>query len=131
MVFDGTCEAAFKFYQKCLGGEIVMMRPFGDSPGCEEMPPASRDKIMHARLVVDDQVLMASDNHPAQPYDGVKGCSMTLNVDTPADAERIFNALVKDGTVTMPLEKTFWAASFGMLVDQFGVPWMVNCENAD
>ena len=130
LTFNGTCEAAFKFYQQCLGGEIVMMMPFGETPGCEQMPAASRDKIMHARLVFDDQVLMASDNHPDHPYDGIKGCSLSLNVATAAEAERVFNALSKNGTVQMPLEPTFWAERFGMFVDQFGVPWMVNCEKS-
>lgn len=128
LTFNGTCEAAFKFYAQCLDGEIAMMMPFGETPGCESMPPESRDKIMHARLVMGDQVLMASDNHPDYPYDGIKGCSISLNVDSVADAERIFNALAKDGSVQMPLDKTFWAERFGMLADQFGVSWMVNCE---
>ena len=128
LVFNGTCEAAFKFYAQALGAKIAMMMPFGDTPGCEGMPAASRNQIMHARLELGDQALMASDNHPDHPYDGVKGCSVSLNVDSVADAERIFNALATNGTVQMPLDQTFWAVRFGMLVDQFGVPWMVNCE---
>jgi len=73
-------------------------------------------------------VLMGSDNHPAQPYEGVKGCSVSLSVDSIKEAERIFAALSDGGQVTMPLAQTFWAVRFGMLVDRFGVPWMINCE---
>lgn len=68
------------------------------------------------------------DNHPAYPYEGIKGCSISLNVDSKAEAERLFNALAEGGSVQMPLGPTFWAASFGMFTDRFGVAWMVNCE---
>jgi len=128
LTFDGQCEAAFTFYAQCLGGEIVAMSRFGETPGCGDVPSDFHDKIMHARLVAGDQLLMGSDCIPDQPYEGVKGCSVALNVDATAEAERIFDALAESGTVQMPLEPAFWAARFGMLVDQFGVPWMVNCE---
>jgi len=128
--FDGQCEAAFRFYQNCLGGEIVAMVPFGETPACEHVPAELRDKIMHARLVVGDQVLMGSDATPVCPYDGVKGASVALNVKTPEAAERLFNALAENGTVQMPIQETFWAARFGSFVDQFGVPWLINCEKA-
>ena len=128
--FDGNCEAAFKFYAQCLGGKIEGMQSFGDTPVCEHVPADHRHKIMHARLVVGDQVLMGSDSLPEHPYEGVKGFHVAIGVKDPAEAERIFQALSANGTVQMPLQKTFWAASFGMVVDRFGVPWMVNCELA-
>jgi PhnB protein len=128
--FDGQCEAAFKFYAEALGGQIVAMMPFGDTPACEHMPPAERHKIMHARLVVGDQVLMGSDCTSMHPYEGVKGASVALNVEKPADAERIFAALSSSGQVEMPIQETFWAQRFGMVKDQYGVPWLVNCEKA-
>jgi PhnB protein len=128
LTFDGQCEAAFKFYAQCLGGTLEAMFTFGDTPAAGDVPEGLRDKIMHARLVVGDQVLMASDNHPECPYEGIKGCSVSLNVDNIAEAERIFSALGEQGRVEMPLQQTFWAARFGMLVDRFGVPWMINCE---
>jgi len=131
LIFKDTCEAAFKFYAQSLRGEIVMMMPFGDTPGCESMPADSRGKIMHARLAIGDQVLMGSDNHPDHPYDGIKGCSVSINVDAPAEAERIFKALAEGGEVQMPLQETFWAIRFGMLTDQYGVPWMVNCARPE
>ena len=127
--FDGNCEAAFKFYQQCLGGEIVAMMPFGETPACEHVPADQRDKIMHARLIIGEAALMGSDCcGPEHPYEGVKGCSVAIQVDDPARAEEIFNGLAEQGSVTMPLQETFWAARFGMLTDQFGVPWMINCE---
>jgi PhnB protein len=86
-------------------------------------------EIMHARLVVGDKVLMGSDAPPSCSED-MKGFSVTLGITDPAEAERIFHALAKDGTVRMPIQETFWAARFGMLVDQFGTPWMINCELA-
>jgi PhnB protein len=78
---------------------------------------------------VDNQVLMGSDAPPGR-YEAPKGISVSLNVKTPADAERIFNALSENGKVQMPLQQTFWAQRFGMTVDRFGIPWMVNCEQA-
>ena len=82
---------------------------------------------MHARLVVGDKVLMGSDA-PPEHYEGPKGFSVSLTINDLADAERIFHALAENGTVRMPLQETFWAVRFGMLVDRFGIPWMVNCE---
>ena len=129
LFFNGKCESAFKFYEQCLGGKIEMMMTHGDSPMAQQVPSDWRNKIIHARLIVGDKVLMGSDV-PPEHYEEMKGFSVSLSVDDPADAERIFNALTANGTVRMPLQKTFWAARFGMLVDQFGVPWMVNCEQA-
>ena len=128
LIFDGQCEAAFKFYEQCLRGKLEAMLPFEGAPGCEQMPPEMNDKIMHARLVVGDFALMGSDNNPQFPYEGIKGSSVALGLDNAAEAERIFNALAEGGTVQMPLQQTFWAFRFGMATDRFGVPWMINCE---
>jgi PhnB protein len=128
LIFDGKAEAAFKFYEQCLRGKITTLMRFGEAPGCENMPTETRDSLIHVRLEIGDQVLMASDCPPDRPYEGIKGCSVSIAVDSIAEGERIFNALKEGGTVQMPYEKTFWAARFGMLVDQFGVPWMINCE---
>ncbi len=125
--FDGKCETAFKFYEKVLGGKVVMMMKYGESPMAAQTSPESRDKIMHARLAVGDKLLMGSDA-PAQMYEPMKGIQVTLSVDQPAEADRIFSALAENGSVRMPIQETFWAQRFGMLVDQFGTPWMINCE---
>lgn len=128
LAFDGQCETAFKFYERCLGGKIVAMIPFGDTPAADHVPGEHRDRIMHARLIAGSQVLMGGDAHAGHPFEGIKGCSVAVQVDTPEEAERLFKALSENATITMPLGETFWAARFGMLTDQFGVPWMVNCE---
>lgn len=126
LVFDGTCEEAFTFYAQCLGGTLAPLNRFGDTPGCEDMPASHRDRIMHARLEIDGQVLMGSDNPPAHPHEGVKGCSIAVAVDDAGQAERLFARLSEGGAVTMPMQETFWAQRFGMCTDRFGVPWMVN-----
>ena len=130
LAFDGKCEAAFKFYERCLGGKIVAMIPYSGMPSSEHVPPEHRDRIMHARLMLGNQVLMGGDAHPGQPFEGVKGCSVAIQVDTPDEAERLFKALGEKATIVMPLQQTSWAVRFGMLTDQFGVPWMINCEKA-
>ena len=95
LTFNGNCEEAFNFYAKCLRGELALLQRFGDTPGCEDMPASHRDKIMHVRLQLGDQVLMASDNHPDHPFEGIKGCSIALSVDQPDEADRIFNELAQ------------------------------------
>jgi PhnB protein len=127
LLFNGQCEAAFKFYERCLGGKLEMMLRHGESPMAQQLPPEWRDRIMHARLVVGDKVLMGSDA-PPDHYEEPRGFSVSIGIDDPGKAERIFQAMAEKGTVRMPLQQTFWALRFGMLVDQFGIPWMVNCE---
>lgn len=127
LMFNGTCEAAFKFYAEALGGKIVAMLPHEGSPMEQQVPPEWRKKIMHARLIFGDEVLMGSDCPPDR-YEPMKGFSVTLGVDDPAEAERIFDALSPGATIGMPIQETFWARRFGMLVDRFGTPWMINCE---
>ena len=129
LTFDGRCEAAFKFYEKVLSGKIEAMMTYGSSAMAEQTKPEWRNKIMHARLSVGDQILMASDAPPDR-YEAMKGITVTIGIDDPHEAERIFKALSEKATVQMPIQETFWAARFGMLVDQFGTQWMVNCEKA-
>jgi PhnB protein len=129
LLFNGQCEPAFNFYEKVLGGKIEALLPHEGTPAAEHVPPEWRKKILHARLNLGDQVLMGSDAPPDR-YEAMKGFSVTINVNDPREAERIFHALAENGTVRMPIEKTFWAERFGMLVDQFGTPWMINCEQA-
>ena len=129
LTFNGQCEAAFKFYEQCLGGNIQTMMTWGDSPMADQVPSEWRDKIIHATLIVGETTLMGGDAPPDR-YEEPRGFSVTININDPADAERIFRALSEDGTVTMPLQQTFWAAGFGMCVDRFGIPWMVNCGRA-
>jgi PhnB protein len=130
LFFNGQCEAAFKFYEKCLGGKIDAMLTHAGTPAEAQVPANWRDKIMHARLIVGDEVLMGSDA-PPEHFQQPQGFSVALGVDDPAEAERIFNALADKGTVRMPIQQTFWAVRFGMLVDRFGIPWMINCEKSE
>jgi PhnB protein len=127
--FNGQCEEAFKFYERCFGGKIEMMLTHADSPMADQVPAEWRNSIMHARLAVGGQVLMGSDM-PPQHYKELQGISVSLGIDDPAEAERIFHALEEKGKVRMPLQQTFWAFRFGMVVDRYGIPWMINCEKA-
>lgn len=127
LTFDGRCEEAFKFYEQALGAKILMMIPNEGSPAAEHVTAEWRNKILHARLQLGESILMGSDS-PPERYTEPKGFSVTLSVHSAADAERIFQALAKDGTIRMPIQETFWAVRFGMVTDRFGTPWMVNCE---
>lgn len=129
LTFNGQCEAAFKFYEQCLGGKIVMMMTHGESPMAEQTAEAWRDKILHAQLTIGDIVLMGSDA-PPDYFEKPQGFSVNLQFEDVAEAERVFQALAESGTVRMPLQETFWAKRFGMFVDRFGTPWMVNCSEA-
>lgn len=128
--FRGDCEAAFKFYEEALGGKLGEVFRYGGTPMAGDVPADWHDKIMHGSVTIGDQVLMGADVAPAQ-YQTPQGLSLSLHVKDTADAERIFQRMAEAGTVVMPLEQTFWAARFGMLVDRFGIPWMINCEGAN
>ena len=129
LTFNGNCAEAFKFYERVLGGKIQSMMTHGDSPIAGQVPPDWHDRILHVHLVAGDAVLLGSDA-PPEHYAKPQGVQVSLQVTDRAKAERIFKALSEKGTVTMPFDKTFWAEGFGMLVDRFGIPWMVNCAPA-
>lgn len=128
--FKGDCEAAFKLYEQGLGGQLGAIFRYAGSPAANQVPADWSDKIMHGSLTLGGQVLMGADIAPDR-YEAPKGFSLSLQVESTADAERIFHELAKGGRIVMPLEKTFWAERFGMLVDRFGIPWMINCEVPD
>jgi len=125
--FNGNCRAALEYYEKVLGGKIEAMMTFGESPVCDSMPKELSHHIMHGCLNLGQFMLMGSDCMPGQ-FEPNKGISNSLNVEEVSEAERIFTALAKQGTIIMPLAETFWAKRFGMLIDQFGIQWMVNCQ---
>lgn len=127
LLFDGDCEAAFQFYEKVLGGKIEAMMNHEGTPVAKDVPPEWRKKILHARLLLGDQALMASDAPPGR-YSKPQGFSVSLEIKTSAEAERVFHALAENGSVGMPIQETFWAERFGMVNDRFGIPWMINCS---
>ena len=129
LVFNGRCQEAFTFYAECLGGKIEAMLPHAGTPAEGHVPAEWREKIMHARLSVGEDVIMGSDAPPGH-FEQPKGFSVTIQLTDPAKADRIFQRLSEGATVTMPIQQTFWASRFGMLVDRFGTPWMVNCQAA-
>ena len=126
VLFDGNCREAFDFYAQCLGGEIEDMIPHRGTSAEEFVPPDWADKIMHANMKLNGGRLMGSDAPPGH-FQKPQGFSVQLSISTVDEAERIFADLARGGKVTMPIEKTFWASRFGMLVDRFGIPWMINC----
>jgi PhnB protein len=126
LTFDGRCEEAFRFYARSLGGKIQFMMPHEGSPAAGAVPQEWGKKILHATLQVGDQTLMGADAPPGS-YQPPQGFSVALHIPEPAEAERVFGALAEGGKVNMPIQETFWAHKFGMLVDRFGTPWMVNC----
>lgn len=129
LTFNGTCEAAFDFYKSVFGGEFVTKMKFGDAPG-QPADSADADKIMHVSLPISSEtILMASDtNAHMGPVTAGNNFAISVATDSEAEADKIFNGLSAGGTVTMPLDKTFWGAYFGMFTDKFGIHWMVNYD---
>ena len=125
--FKGDCKQAFEFYAKTLGGKIAFMMTYGESPMAAQMPPELHDKVMHASLQVDGAMLTGADAPPNQ-FEKATGVSVLLSIDDPAQAERVFGAMAEGGQVQMPIQETFWAQRFGMVIDRFGIPWMINCS---
>jgi PhnB protein len=128
--FNGQCEAAFRFYEQCLGGKITSSLTWGDSPMAKDAPPEWGAKILHASLSVGDIMLAGADTLP-QGYERPRGFSVLLGLSDPMEAERLYNALAEEGTVTVPLQETFWAVRFGGVTDRFGIPWTINCGKAE
>lgn len=127
--FDGRCEAAFRYYERCLNGRITFLLRWGDSPMANDAPAEWKEKVCHATLAIGSATLTGSDALPGA-YEAPRGFSITLGLDDAAEAERLFHALAEQGRVGVPLQETFWALRFGMVTDQFGVPWAINCEKA-
>jgi PhnB protein len=126
LFYNGNCEAAFKFYEKALGAKIEMMLRNEEAPESMPSPPERKKQIMHARMSIDGEVLMASDAPPDR-FHKPQGFAVSLTVGDLSEGERRFKALSEGGNVNMPFGKTFFSKGFGMCIDQFGIPWMVNC----
>jgi PhnB protein len=126
LFYNGNCEEALSFYVKAIGAKIDVIMHVEGSPAAEHMPPEMAKKVLHGQFSIDGEVVMASDAPPAN-FSTPQGFCVSLNVDDPAEGERTFNALSEGGIIRMPYAATFWARGFGMCLDKFGIPWMVNC----
>ncbi|HUA61360.1 MAG TPA: VOC family protein [Verrucomicrobiae bacterium] len=128
LIFNGNCAEAFAFYEKCLRGKIEFSMTYGESPMAAQMPPEAQKMVMHTSLAVGDFRIAGADA-PGQRYKTPQGFDVALDVKDEAEADRLFSELSQGGKVEMPIQKTFWAKRFGMCVDRFGIPWMVNCSD--
>ncbi len=134
LTFNGDCEAAFKFYENVFGKEIDMMSRFSDMPPDENFPVSEEEKnrIMHVSMPISNEtILMGSDTGGAWA-DGFKqgtNFSLSINTESKAEADRMFEGLSEGGQATMPMADTFWGSYFGMLTDKFGISWMVSYDD--
>jgi PhnB protein len=125
--FDGCCDEAFRFYADVLGGKITFVSTWGESPMREHLPATMHGRIMHATMAIGDEVLMGADSPPDR-FAAPRGFQVSLHFGDPSDGERVFRRLAEGGNVQMPFAPTFWSPGFGVCVDKFGTPWMVNCD---
>jgi PhnB protein len=127
--FDGNCADAMRFYEKALGGKLEVLMSGAESPMADQMPKEFAHRILHARLALPGGGLLYAGDSPANvPYEGIKGVSITVDYASVDEAQKVFDTLASGGQVTMPMQTTFWAKRFGMLIDKFGTPWIVNGE---
>ena len=125
LMFPGTCREAFAFYEKTFGTKILMTMTYGEAPGNPPFSEAEKSLIMHTALPVGNIVLMGSDA-PERQREALGGFSIALDTPDESEVRRLYDALSEGGTVSMPLQKTFWSPLFGMCKDRFGVGWMVS-----
>jgi len=126
LTFNGQCRQAFEYYEMHLGGKIQFMMTYGESPMPAGPSDEWRTKIIHASFTLGNELLTGADA-PPEVYEKPQGMAVLFSVDAAAEADRVFAALAENGTVEFPIQETFWALRFGMLVDRFGTPWMINC----
>jgi PhnB protein len=124
--FDGQCEAAFRFYARALGGEVSLFT-WGNSPMADQAPEGWADKVLHGSVSIGASSIAGADVPLSKKP---QGFSILLNVDGVDDAQRAFAALSENATIVMSMQETFWSAAYGMLIDQFGVSWEINCQQA-
>jgi PhnB protein len=130
VTFNGQCEAAFKLYERVLGARLGPIFRYAGSPLADTVPPEWQDKIMHGSLTIGEHVVIGGDLAPDR-YEAPRGFSLSISMKSAPETDVIFRELATEGRVLLPLAKTFWAERFGMVVDRFGIPWMINCEAAD
>lgn len=125
--FNGQCEEAFTLYAECFGGRIVSLFRYGGSPLADQVPPEWAGKVMHASLAIGDDIITGAD---VTTYIAPQAFEIMVGTSDLEFAERVFQTLATNGTVRFPFQQTFWAIRFGVLVDRFGIPWSINCEDA-
>jgi PhnB protein len=128
--FDGRCEAAFRFYVERVGATMGPMFPYANSPMAASAPSGWETKIMHGSITIGGVTVSGADVLPGQVDETPRGFRIVLESDDPAETERLFHALAENARIEMPIQETFWSVRFGMLTDQFGIPWMVSCARA-
>jgi PhnB protein len=128
--FDGQCEDAFKFYERCLNGKITFKLTWGDSPMAKDAPQYWHEKILHATLILGGMTFSGGDALPGT-YESPRGFGVMLSLKEIENAEPLFHALAENGTVHVPLQETFWALRFGSVTDRFGIRWEINCEKPE
>jgi PhnB protein len=127
LAFDGNCADAMRFYETALDGKLEILMSGAESPKAAQVPKEVAHRILHARLALKGGGYLYAGDTPVQmPYSGIHGVSLALNYDTAAEAQNVFDRLASGGKVTMPMAPSFWAKAFGMLIDRFGTPWIVN-----
>jgi len=128
--FEGHCEAAFTFYAQVLGGRVGTIFRYAGTQLAAQVPADWQDKVMHGSVTVGGMELMGADV-ARDRYEAPKGFSLSIQLTDTTEAERVFQELSTGGRIVMALEKTFWADRFGMVVDRFGMSWMVNCGSGE
>lgn len=127
LTFNGNTEQAFNFYRSVLGGSITNIQRFADTPHAAQMSDSDKKKIMHISLETDQGTIMGNDHNDFMgPYQPGNNFSMSVHPGSEQEAKKIFDGLAEGGNIIMPIDKVFWGAYFGMLIDQFGIKWLVN-----
>jgi PhnB protein len=127
LAFNGTCQAAFQYYERLFGGEAEFVLTWGESPMAKDAPAEWAEKFLYARLTVGELSINGGDALPGT-YVQPSGFHLMVNVDNQAEGERLFQTLAEHGEVQIPFQETFWAAGYGQVKDRFGIPWEINCE---
>lgn len=123
--FDGTCAEAFDFYAEVLGGTVEFRMTYGESPMAEHMPEEHRGRVIHVSLAVGDRKIMGADA-PPQHASKPQGFSVAISDPDTEKMAAVFARLAEGGTTMMAFAPSFWAEGFGMCVDRYGTPWIVN-----
>jgi len=125
--FNGNTEEVFNFYKSVFGGEFAMVSRFKDTPGCENMPEAEQNHIMHIVLPIGNNVIMGTDVPKSMPQvTAGSNISLCISVESREEANRLYNALAEAGKASMPMQDMFWGDYYGMLTDKFEIQWMVS-----